>query len=81
MQGNTFIRYLLEGCLDISICTYLQFWHYQDNDDVGMRWDTTFEKINSVSSIVLAVATCIFPLFIIVFYCLKFTSWEDDEFD
>ena len=30
LQGNMFIRYLIEGCLDIAICIYCQYTFYSE---------------------------------------------------
>ena len=69
IYGNLYIRYLLEGCLDIAISLTLQVTHMGSN---GLEWDTTFNVINNITTIVLGVATISFPVFIIVFYCRKF---------
>ena len=79
MQGNTFIRFLLEGCLDISICAYLQLFTSHEGEE-RLMWGTAFDIINNLSCIILATAVAIFPVFILVFYCYKFEKWESEEF-
>ena len=79
-SGNMFIRYMLEGCLDIVICAVLNFVNDMDSED-GMMWDSIFLKINNVSLIVLGIAVAIFPLWVLIFYCKNFARWNDENFE
>ena len=38
-------------------------------------WDTTFQVVNNVALIVMAVAITVLPIWIIYFYCKNFEKW------
>ena len=73
-----FFRYILEACLDITICILIQI-HYLGNSEFSTG--TRFETVNSVTTIVLGVAIVLFPIFMIVFYCKSFAKWGDEDFE
>ena len=79
LHGNMFIRFLIEGCLDVSICIYCQYLFTAESEE-GMSWSSRFEIVNNISMLVLATALISFPIFIVVFYCRKFVKWEDEDF-
>ena len=37
--------------------------------------------MNNISAIVLGLSVGFFPVFVLVFYCVKFAKWEDEDFD
>ena len=75
-----FVRFLIEGCLDVSICIYCQ-WVFTAESEEGLTWSSRFEIVNNISMFVLATALFIFPIFIAVFYCVKFAKWGDEDFE
>jgi len=79
LHGNMFIRYLLEGSLDIAICCTLNL--YKDLSDGGFQWDSTFNIVNNVAQFVLGGGVMVFPIFVVVFYCINFARWKDEDFD
>ena len=78
-HGNLFFRYLLEGCLDITICATLNFIDAYNKEDLA--WNSFFYFVNNVFLVVLSAVTIILPAFISLFYCLNFSRWSDREFD
>ena len=80
MQGNTWIRFILEGSLDISICAALNYI-YNESSHEPIRWDTTFQTVNSLSFIVLTIILAMFPVWAIFFYYRNFERWEDSDFE
>ena len=74
LQGNVFIRYFLESCLDISICASLNYIYSSAAED-SIRWDTMFQVLNNVTLIVLVVTIAVLPPWIIYFYCKYFKKW------
>jgi len=79
MKGNVFIRYLIEGFLDISICASLNYI-YETESARGFRFDTTFHTVNNIAFFVLTIAIVVLPFWSIIFYCKHFEKWGDDEF-
>jgi hypothetical protein len=73
LHGNMFIRFLIEGSLDIAICGTLNL--YKIFSEGGFQWDNTFNFVNNVALIVLGSAVIVFPIFIFVFYCRNFSKW------
>ena len=47
LHGNLFIRYLIEGCLDIAICIVLNF--KQQRNEGELNWSSAFYIINNVT--------------------------------
>ena len=80
MKGNSWIRFIIEGCLDISICASLNYIYIQTSH-LGLQWDTTFQIVNSAALIILAAAVFIFPFWMLYFYCKNFSKWEDEHFE
>ena len=80
MKGNLWIRFIIEGCLDISICASLNYIYIQTSH-LGLQWDTTFQIVNSAALIILAAAVFIFPFWMLYFYCKNFSKWEDEHFE
>lgn len=78
LHGNMFIRYLMEGSLDISICIVLNF--IQDSDSGGLQWTSAFHIVNNLAQIVFALAIMIFPAFVLFFYCKNFANWSNESF-
>ena len=76
-KGNMFIRFLLEGALDIAMCAALNFLYVEE----GIAWDSTFQVVNSVTLIVLVSAIFIFPVLAIIFYCKNFEKWDEEDFE
>ena len=75
LRGNMFFRYILEACLDITICIFIQM-HYMNND--WLNFDSTYRTVNSVITIILGIAVLLFPAFLLIFYCKTFSRWEDE---
>ena len=69
------IRYLLEGCLDIVICAVVNFVNDLNSED-GMMWNSAFLVINNISLIIIGVASALFPIWILYFYCKNFARWN-----
>ena len=80
LRGNMFIRYLIEGCLDIAICIAINCIDISESEE-GLRWDSTFYMVNNISSIVLGCALMIFPVFVVVLYCKSFAKWTEESFE
>ena len=78
LHGNMFIRYLLEGCLDIAICSVLDVVHQLESEN-GLEW-STFQVINNLTIVILGIAVMIFPAWVFIFYCKNFTRWNDADF-
>ena len=79
LRGNFFIRFLLEGCLDISICATLNILKGVEDD--GLDWSDKFFIVNNVSLIVLSLAIVAFPVWVLIFYCTRFDQWMDEKFE
>ena len=45
-----------------------------------MQWNTTFEVVNYVTMIVMGIAVCLLPPWILLFYCKNFNKWNDEDF-
>ena len=80
VQGNSWIRFIMEGSLDISICASLNYIFMRENAE-GLQWGNSFEVVNSTAFIVLAILVCVFPAWALIFYCRNFEKWEDEEFE
>ena len=80
MRGNTWIRFILEGTLDIAICAALNYI-YNKNSQKSFRWDTPFQAVNSLSFIVLTILLVLFPVWAMWFYCYNFERWEENDFE
>lgn len=80
LYGNIWIRYLLEGSLDIAICCALNYIHIKQESG-GFTWDNIFQTVNNIAIIVLGFSLLIFPFWAIFFYCCKFKKWKDEQFD
>ena len=79
LHGNMFIRYLMEGCLDIAICSALNIM--KGVEDGGLDWSDRFHIVNNVALIVLTLAVAAFPIWILYFYCTRFALWGDERFE
>ena len=75
IHGNLFIRYILEGCLDISICAMLNFVSKD-----GLKWESGMHLVNNIFLIFLSVIVIAFPIWVFWFYCKRFAKWEDKKF-
>ena len=80
LHGNMFIRYMIEGCLDIAICIAVNLIDISESEE-GLRWDTTFYMVNNISCFVLGFALMIFPVFVVIFYCRNFAKWTETSFE
>lgn len=80
MYGNVWIRYAMEGAIDIAICAVLNLTYSFEEAD-GLRWDTTFYCVNNAALFVLLFAVAFFPIWALFFYCKNFDKWEDETFE
>mmetsp|Transcript_4056 Transcript_4056/g.5393 ORF Transcript_4056/g.5393 Transcript_4056/m.5393 type:complete len:397 (+) Transcript_4056:1458-2648(+) len=80
LKGNVFIRFFLEGCLDIGLCAALNIL-YLEEPGVYMEWETLFDVVNNVTLFLLSVAIIILPFWILWFYCKNFSKWGDEHFE
>mmetsp|Transcript_8669 Transcript_8669/g.10695 ORF Transcript_8669/g.10695 Transcript_8669/m.10695 type:complete len:406 (-) Transcript_8669:168-1385(-) len=80
LKGNVFIRFFLEGCLDIGLCAALNILYLQE-PGVYMEWETLFDVVNNVTLFLLSVAIIILPFWILWFYCNNFSKWRDEHFE
>mmetsp|Transcript_38853 Transcript_38853/g.50866 ORF Transcript_38853/g.50866 Transcript_38853/m.50866 type:complete len:257 (-) Transcript_38853:602-1372(-) len=80
LQGNAFVRFFLESCLDIAICASLNATYLREND-AEMLWDTSFHVINNISLICLSLTIVLLPIWVLVFYCRNFKKWQNDGFE
>ena len=78
LYGNIYIRYLLEGCLDIAVCIVLNL--INASNEGSLKWDSSFDVTNNIFLIVLLILISAFPVWILVFYCIKFSRWENEDF-
>ena len=74
-----FIRFILEGYLDICICAALN-WLFVAGDKDSLRWDSTFYVVNNATLILLTLAVIGFPFWVIIFYCKSFARWQQEDF-
>lgn len=81
MYGNVWIRYAMEGCIDIAICAVLNLKIRMLDSEDGLRWDTTFYCLNNAALFVLLFAVAAFPIWALWFYCKNFDKWEDETFE
>ena len=79
LKGNLFIRFFLEGCLNIAISSVLNIEHANENG--GLEWDSSVNAINSVSLIFFTSVILLLPVFLLIFYCLKFKKWGKPGFE
>ena len=79
LKGNLFIRFFLEGCLNIAISSVLNIEHANENG--GLKWDSSVNAINSVSLIFFTSVILLLPVFFLIFYCLKFKKWGKPGFE
>ena len=80
LQGNAWIRFIMEGSLDIAICGSLNYIFIK-KESGGLQWDTSFQVVNNLALIVLGIAVAAFPIWMMWFYCRNFKNWEDEEFE
>ena len=73
------IRFIIEGCLDISICIGLQFYYSDLNG--GLNFNSAFMGVNTVITLILGLIVACFLPFMMIFYLLNFTNWDNDNFD
>lgn len=74
MKGNVFIRFFLEGCLDIVLCGALNIIYIQEND-IGYEFHTLFHITNSISLFALGLVIVTLPIWTLWFYCRNFKNW------
>jgi len=79
LHGNVFIRYLLEGYLEILTCATIN-WLYIRGTENGWEWGSTFFVINNVTLILLSIAIVVLPIWTVAFFCKNFAKWQDEEF-
>ena len=79
LQGNMFIRFIMEASLDVFLCLGLQFYYEDVNN--GLNFDSAFEAINTILVFILGIVTFVFVPFALAFYISKFASWGDEDFD
>ena len=80
MKGNSWIVFIMEGSLDIAICCSLNYIYIDINGD-GLKWDNIFLVVNNITFFVMVILVFIFPFWAVIFYCLKFEKWEEEEFE
>ena len=79
IKGNTWIRYLMEGFLDIGLCCALNYYNADDTDN-GLHFHSAFLILNTISFAIFTVAIIAFPVWVLVFYCRYFESWSNEDF-
>lgn len=72
------IRYILEACLDVGICIFLQIFYSDLNG--GLRFDDYFSVLNSSATIILGIVCGLFLPFSLIFYLCNFANWGNDDF-
>ena len=80
MKGNVFIRFFLEGCLDIVLCAALNVIYIQEND-IGYEFHTVFHATNTITLFALGLVIVVLPIWTLWFYCRNFKNWEDEHFE
>ena len=78
LRGNMQIRFIVEGCLDIFICVGLQFYYSDLNG--GLNFRSVFMGFNTVITVILGLAVAAFIPFVVIFYSIKFSSWDENNF-
>jgi len=71
-----FIRFILEGYLEIVICAALNL-QYLAVSPGGLEWDSAFLIVNNCTLFLLSFAALVFPLWALAFYCKNFAKWRD----
>ena len=79
LHGNLMIRYIVEGALDICVCIAFQFEFSEYNG--GLNFNSAFEGINTVMTVIMLIAMSLFLPFCIIFYLCKFRTWGDPKFE
>lgn len=80
IKGNTWIRFIMEGCLDISICATVNYIFIKKSNE-GLKWNSTFHIINSTAIIVLVTLIIAFTIWTPLFYLRNFEKWKDEKFE
>ena len=80
MKGNSWIVFVMEGSLDIAICCSLNYI-FIDDSGAGLKWDNMFQVVNNSTLFVMVILVASFPFWAIIFYCLNFAKWEEEEFE
>ena len=80
LHGNVWIRFIMEGGLDIFLCAALNYIYLMHSAG-GLQWENTFDIVNNVALIALAFVTLLFPGWAMWFYCKNFEKWGDEEFE
>ena len=74
MKGNSWIRFVMEGSLDIALSASLNYIYVSNNGD-GLKWDTLFLALNNCTLIILVILVLLFPFWSIIFYNRNFENW------
>ena len=79
-KGNMWIRYMMEGFLDIGICCALNYHdsHILEN---GIKVDSLFATVNNISFLLFSLALGLFPLWALIFYLCNFKKWSNEDFE
>jgi len=80
LHGNAWIRFIMEGSLDIALCGAINYIFINDRQG-GLQWDNIFQVVNNVSLILMGVSISVFPIWALWFYCRNFNKWEDEQFE
>ena len=76
LKWNWTIRVFMEGLMEIAFCTIITIMHVSP--------ETFGNNFNLAFAYGLGIATLIFPIFLLAFYCKNFermASEDDEEFD
>ena len=83
---NSFIRWLIQSCLDICLGFAAQLYYYsrtsgEKEDFYEDEMSTPFGYINLVSMIILTIICVLFPIYVLIWYLPRFYKWKTDKFE
>ena len=79
---NGYLRFLIEGCLEIFIGIFLNWLSKRElNEGFLTEWNDRFQITNNVFVIVFAIVFLTLPFFMVSFYLRNFEKWEDEDFE
>ena len=70
---NGTLRYFMEGYMAFSLNSLL-------NQVQGLDWSTHFTRLTSLFSVVILALVFLLPVFMTIFFRLKFSMFNDPEF-
>lgn len=79
LKGNMWIRYMMEGFLDIGICCALNY-HDSHILEEGIKVDSLFATVNSISFLLFSLALILFPIWSLIFFLCNFKKWKNKDF-